>query len=156
MATIADTVIEDTLPTATITAVEQTTDLELSTLIDFEATPEFREQFLLWRNAKLQEILAYLHDNWGLKEVTIDRLVMMPQFVLPDRGKRNEYGQVAPGQTFADFDGNVVPHPVTGQPMIFTVWRRVDLPTAKIEETEAPAAASAKPEVEPTQPAAAV
>jgi hypothetical protein len=119
-------------------------------LIDFEAEPEFRRQFQVWKEAKIKEVLAYLHNNWNLKEVTIERLVMMPQFVFPDREKRNEYGQVAPGQSFADADGNVVPHPITGQPMVFTVWRRVDPPAAAIpEEGMENTVEDEKPEIEP-------
>ena len=140
------------VPIDGIATAEQTND----PLIDFEATAEFRQQFQTWKTAKLKEVLAYLHNNWGLKEVTIDRLVIMPQFQLPDRQNRNLYGQVAPGQAFADKDGNVVPHPTTGQPMLFTVWRRVDPPVADIpaEKTEASGTENAKPEIEPVQPAA--
>jgi hypothetical protein len=71
--------------------------------------------------------------------------------------KRNEYGQVAPGQTFTDSEGKVVPHPVTGQPLIFTVWRKINLPAAipvenaladKLAETES--AGSTQPVVAAT------
>lgn len=111
-------------------------------LINFEATPEFRKQFQKWKEAKLKEVLNYLHNNWDLTEVTIDRLTMMPQFVLPDRKNRNMYGQASPGQTFTDIDGNVVPHPETNQPMVFTVWRKVDSPTVDTP-------AEQQPEIEP-------
>jgi len=149
---MADTVAKDALISDSAVVIELVND----PLIDFEATPEFRQQFRAWKNAKLDEVLAYLHNNWSLKEVTLDRLVMMPQFVLPDRKNRNLYGQVAPGQTFTDPAGNVVLHPVTRQLMIFTVWRRVD-PPAAIEETEAPATADdAKAEIELAQPTAAI
>jgi len=149
---MADTVAKDPLISDSEVVIELVND----PLIDFEATPEFRQQFRVWKNAKLNEVLAYLHNNWGLEEVTLDRLVMMPQFVLPDRKNRNLYGQVAPGQTFTDPAGNVVLHPVTSQPMIFTVWRRVDPPAAAIEEMEAPATADdAKAEIELAQPTAA-
>jgi hypothetical protein len=98
-------------------------------LIDFEGvTPELVNNFQAWKNAKLAEVLAYLHNNWGLKEVTLDRLVMKPQFVFPDRENRNLYGQVASGQSFTDPEGNVVLHPTTNQPIVFTIWRRVDPP----------------------------
>jgi|SRR6476661_1967358 len=152
---MADTVVTDVLVSDSVKPpIEPTID----PLIDFEATPEFRNQFQKWKNAKLKEVLDYLHRNWGLTEVTIDRLVMMPQYVLPDRKNRNLYGQVAPGQTFADAEGNVVPHPVTGQPIIFTVWRKVDPPIAA-EETEGakePGIEGTKPEIELAQPPAAV
>jgi len=120
-------------------------------LIDFEATPNFREQFRAWKAAKMRETLAYLHNNWGLVEVTMDRLVMMPQFVFPDRKRRNEYGQVAPGQTFTDSEGKIVPHPITGAPLVFTVWRKIDSPVAEVDTS------ANKPEIEPepTQPVVA-
>jgi len=142
---MADTVAID-LSISNSAAIKTTNELTADPLIDFEATSEFREQFQVWKDAKLKEVLAYLHNNWNLKEVTIDRLVMTPQFVFPDREKRNEYGQVAPGQTFVDANGNVVPHPVTGQPIIFTVWRKVDLPAVD---------GAKKPEIELTPPPAA-
>lgn len=160
---MVDTVIADVLAVDSTksTAIEPTDD----PLIDFDAIPEFRQQFSIWKNAKLKEVLAYLHNNWNLKEVNIDRLVMTPQYVFPDRKNRNLYGQVSPGQTFVDPDGNTVLHPETGLPMIFTVWRKVDPPAVDIsaEETEtsknfAPAIEGEKPQtqIELESPGAAV
>lgn len=113
---------------------------EIIDSLGFEVTPELREQFRTWKDAKLAEVLNYLHTNWDLTEVTLDRLVMMPQFVFPDRKNRNLYGQVAPGAAFTNADGEVVPHPKTGEPILFTVWRRVDppAPVEAVDETPEP------------------
>jgi len=106
-------------------------------LIDFEGvTPELVNQFQVWKTGKLAEVLSYLHNNWGLKEVGAERLVMCPQYVFPDRENRNLYGQVASGQSFTDPEGKVVLHPVTNQPMLFTVWRKVDPPAPPVAPTE--------------------
>jgi hypothetical protein len=123
------TSVTDTLPSNFKATVDPSIDPSIDPLIeDFETTAEFRKLFQVWKEAKLKEVLAYLHNNWGLEEVTIDRLFMTHQFVFPDRKNRNLYGQVAPGQAFTDFEGKAVLHPVTNQPMLFTVWRKVDPP----------------------------
>jgi len=147
---VRDVNVSDPASIEPVAALSPTTDA----LITFEATPEFLAQFQAWKKAKMQEVLNYLHNNWGEVGVTMDRLVMMPQFEFPDRKRRNEYGQVAPGQTFTDSKGKMVPHPITGQPLIFTVWRKVNTPTATAVEN---ASADKPTEIEPesTQPAIA-
>jgi len=146
MATITETTITGVLPTTGADAalvVPAITETEID-LLGFEVTPELREQFRIWEKATLQEVLNYLHTNWELTEVTLDRLVLKRQFVFPDRKNRNLYGQVAPGKVFTNADGETILHPQTNQPMLFTVWRRVD-PPVPAETPEPEDAATIKP-----------
>jgi hypothetical protein len=144
MSPIADTVVTNSLLSNAPVVAPATTEIDS---LGFEVTPELREQFRIWEEATCQEVLNYLHTNWGLTEVTLDRLVLKSQFVLPDRKNRNLYGQVAPGKIFTNSAGKAILHPQTNQPMIFTVWRRVDPPVP----VPVPDSVETEPEINPTE-----
>ncbi|MEG3997847.1 hypothetical protein, partial [Microcoleus sp. SVA1B1] len=89
--------------------------------IDLEATPEFAA----FKAAQLVDVATYLDSNWGIKNA---ELVMMPPYVFPDRENRKAYASVATGRAFRDADNKVIVNPATGQPMTYTVWRKIEPP----------------------------
>jgi len=109
--------------------------------IDLETTPEFAA----FKTAKLAEVKAYLADNWKIKDAEV---VMVPQFTFPDRENRKAYASISSGQSFRDEKGAIIINPATGQPMTYTVWRKVE-PAAPTPVEEAPAIEDTKPDVNP-------
>lgn len=120
--------------TLAVDSLKPAIDPTIDPLIDFEAAPEFRQQFQTWKESTLKEVQSYLRTNWN-EEVTLDRLAMTGRFEFPDRENRFLWGQVAPGRTFTNLAGEIVPHPVSGEPMIFAVWRKIN-PPPPVQEAE--------------------
>src|SRR5687767_7813280 len=117
--------------------------------IDLETTPEFQT----WKQAKLNEVSAYLRDNWRM-DVGVEQSVMAPQFVFPDRENRRAYASVSAGQSFRGEDGAIAINPATGQSMTYTVWRKIQPPAQPLATATDPTIEDAKPDVQPTDGAA--
>lgn len=96
--------------------------------IDLETTPEFAA----FKAAQLADVAAYLDSNWGIKNAEV---VMMPPYVFPDRENRKAYASVATGRSFRDANNKIITNPATGQPMTYTIWRKVEPPTPPAEPT---------------------
>lgn len=111
--------------------------VETSSALDLETTEEFK----IWKQAKLKETLDYLRDNWKM-DVTLDKLVMVPEFTFPDRENRKGYASVNSGQSFRDDKRAIAINPATGIPMTYTVWRKVEPPAEVVSQ-------EADPNVEP-------
>lgn len=101
--------------------------------IDLETTPEFAA----FKEAQLADVRAYLDSNWGIKNAEV---VMMPPYTFPDRENRKAYASVATGRAYRDKDNKIITNPATGQPMSYTIWRKVEplIPPAEpaIEDTK--------------------
>lgn len=123
---------------ASVTPAPTMTEAPPTPAIDMETTPEFQA----FKANTLAEVAAYLNDNWGIKNAEV---VMVPELTFPDRANRRAYASVASGKSFRDSEGKVVTNPATGQPMNYTVWRKVDRPTP----TPEPAIEDTKPDVAP-------
>lgn len=117
-----------------------TTEAPPTPAIDMETTPEFQA----FKTATLAEVSAYLSDNWGIQNAEV---VMVPELTFPDRQNRRAYASVASGKSFRDADNKVVINPANGQPMNYTVWRKVEppapAPEPAIEDTTKPDVAPA-------------
>jgi len=121
---------------AATTPAPITTENPSTTLIDLEATPEFAA----FKEAQFADVRAYLDSNWRIKNA---ELVMMPPYTFPDRENRRAYASVATGRAFRDKDNKTIVNPATGQPMTYTIWRKIEPPTPP----EEPAPEDAKPDI---------
>ena len=105
--------------------------VETPSVLDLETTEEFKT----WKQAKLKETLDYLQNNWKM-DITLDKLVMVPEFTFPDRENRKAYASVNSGQSFRDDKRAIVVNPATGIPMTYTIWRKVDPPAETVLSEE--------------------
>lgn len=106
---------------------------DLIPVMDLEQTPEFNA----WKNAKIQEWMAYLKTAWKL-EVPAEKLVLMEENIgFPDPDRRQIAHKIVGSNLFFKLPGQLdaAINPATGRRMAYVMWRELDQPVVAAPES---------------------